>query len=234
VVRCKACSRLVEYRQKIAHQRKREFKDWTYWGRSVPSFGDPRAEFVIIGLAPAAHGANRTGRMFTGDSSGSVVAYYPPSKSYVHQPPLERGFDKEYDLLEDKILARFQKKREDVKSVTWSDNIGGSLYTELGVASLNHPLIGSGSACIDFRDGSYIRICDVFYQDFNQKMTHYDGLHHWNHERRFEMQGGVEWDRHPGETHGIDKSLWIEVYVSNACENQFKKRAYWLERDDMQ
>jgi hypothetical protein len=139
----------------------------------------------------------------------------------------ERGFDKEYDLLEDKILARFQKKREDVKSVTWSDNIGGSLYTELGVASPYHPLIGSGSASIEFRDGTYTRICDVFYQDFNQKRTHYDGLPHWNHERRFEMPSRVEWDKNPGETHGIDKSLWIEVYVSNTCGNQFKRRAYW-------
>ncbi len=70
VVACRLCPRLVRYREHIAHVKKREFADWTYWGRPVPGFGDPRARLLIVGLAPAAHGANRTGRMFTGDSSG--------------------------------------------------------------------------------------------------------------------------------------------------------------------
>ncbi|MGH7535843.1 MAG: uracil-DNA glycosylase [Gemmatimonadales bacterium] len=70
MVRCERCPRLVAYRQLVARTRKREFQDWTYWGRPVPAFGDPAARLLIVGLAPAAHGANRTGRMFTGDSSG--------------------------------------------------------------------------------------------------------------------------------------------------------------------
>lgn len=70
VVRCRACPRLVEWRARVAREKKREFRDCDYWGRPVPGFGDPRARLVIVGLAPAAHGANRTGRMFTGDSSG--------------------------------------------------------------------------------------------------------------------------------------------------------------------
>lgn len=70
VVSCRLCPRLVGHRQRIAREKKREFWDWTYWGRPVPGFGDPDARLVIVGLAPAAHGANRTGRMFTGDSSG--------------------------------------------------------------------------------------------------------------------------------------------------------------------
>jgi uracil-DNA glycosylase family 4 len=72
IVACEACPRLVAYRQEIARTKRRAFRDWEYWGRPVPGFGDPEAELVIIGLAPAAHGANRTGRMFTGDgTSGS-------------------------------------------------------------------------------------------------------------------------------------------------------------------
>ena len=70
IVGCERCPRLVAYRQRIARIKKREFNDWTYWGRPVPAFGDPAARLLIVGLAPAAHGANRTGRMFTGDSSG--------------------------------------------------------------------------------------------------------------------------------------------------------------------
>lgn len=70
IVRCRTCPRLVRHREKTAREKKREFRDLEYWGRPVPGFGDPEAQLVIVGLAPAAHGANRTGRMFTGDSSG--------------------------------------------------------------------------------------------------------------------------------------------------------------------
>ncbi len=70
VVACRACPRLVEHREHVARTRKREFRDWSYWGKPVPGFGDPAARLFVVGLAPAAHGANRTGRMFTGDSSG--------------------------------------------------------------------------------------------------------------------------------------------------------------------
>ena len=71
VVHCTRCPRLIAHCREVARTRKREFRDWTYWGRPVPGFGDPAAALLIVGLAPAAHGANRTGRMFTGDSSGS-------------------------------------------------------------------------------------------------------------------------------------------------------------------
>lgn len=67
---CTACPRLVVYRQAIAQQKRKQYRDWTYWGRPVPGFGDPRARLYVLGLAPAAHGGNRTGRVFTGDRSG--------------------------------------------------------------------------------------------------------------------------------------------------------------------
>jgi uracil-DNA glycosylase family 4 len=70
VIHCRVCPRLVAWREQVAREKKREFREWTYWGKPVPGFGDPNARLVIVGLAPAAHGANRTGRMFTGDSSG--------------------------------------------------------------------------------------------------------------------------------------------------------------------
>jgi uracil-DNA glycosylase family 4 len=70
IVACAACPRLIDHCRRVAEVRRRAYAGDTYWGRPVPSFGDPGARLVIVGLAPGAHGANRTGRMFTGDSSG--------------------------------------------------------------------------------------------------------------------------------------------------------------------
>jgi uracil-DNA glycosylase family 4 len=71
VVACERCPRLVAHRRRIARVKRRAFADQSYWGRPVPGWGDPAARLLVVGLAPAAHGANRTGRMFTGDSSGA-------------------------------------------------------------------------------------------------------------------------------------------------------------------
>jgi uracil-DNA glycosylase family 4 len=73
VVNCRRCPRLVEYREEVARRKRREFLDWEYWGRPIPGFGDPSASLLIVGLAPAAHGGNRTGRVFTGDRSGDFL-----------------------------------------------------------------------------------------------------------------------------------------------------------------
>jgi uracil-DNA glycosylase family 4 len=73
VVVCRACPRLVEWRERVAREKAARFADKTYWGRPVPGFGDPDAHILIVGLAPAAHGGNRTGRIFTGDRSGDFL-----------------------------------------------------------------------------------------------------------------------------------------------------------------
>lgn len=73
VIHCRACPRLVEWREEVAVTKRRAYLDWAYWGRPVPGFGDPAARLLIVGLAPGAHGANRTGRPFTGDSSGDFL-----------------------------------------------------------------------------------------------------------------------------------------------------------------
>ncbi|MBV9340954.1 MAG: uracil-DNA glycosylase [Acidobacteria bacterium] len=75
VVACKLCPRLVVYREQIALEKRRAYRDWEYWGRPVPGFGDPDARVIVLGLAPGAHGSNRTGRPFTGDASGKFM--YP-------------------------------------------------------------------------------------------------------------------------------------------------------------
>lgn len=75
VVACTRCPRLVVYREQIAREKRRAYMDWDYWGKPVPGFGDPNARVVVLGLAPGAHGSNRTGRPFTGDASGNFM--YP-------------------------------------------------------------------------------------------------------------------------------------------------------------
>jgi len=73
VIACRKCARLVKYREEVARVKRRAFREWEYWGKAVPGFGDPQAQLFILGLAPAAHGGNRTGRVFTGDRSGDFL-----------------------------------------------------------------------------------------------------------------------------------------------------------------
>jgi uracil-DNA glycosylase family 4 len=93
VITCTRCPRLVAYREKVAREKRRAYLAWDYWGKPVPGFGDPKARVLALGLAPGAHGSNRTGRPFTGDASGNFMYPILYEAGFANQPTAVRRDD---------------------------------------------------------------------------------------------------------------------------------------------
>lgn len=93
IVNCHKCPRLVAWREEVARVKRKTYRDWEYWGKPVPGFGDNQARVLIVGLAPGAHGSNRTGRMFTGDASGEILYRHLYQQGFANQPRSENQQD---------------------------------------------------------------------------------------------------------------------------------------------
>jgi uracil-DNA glycosylase family 4 len=93
IISCRKCPRLVEFREKISREKRKQFSDFDYWGKPIPGYGDPRARLIVVGLAPAAHGGNRTGRVFTGDSSAKFLVKHLYEAGFASQPTSEKRDD---------------------------------------------------------------------------------------------------------------------------------------------
>src|SRR5262249_39695521 len=93
LISCVRCPRLVSYRQQIAREKRRAYREWDYWGKPVPGFGDASARVIILGLAPGAHGSNRTGRPFTGDASGNFLYPVLHQTGFANQPHARHAND---------------------------------------------------------------------------------------------------------------------------------------------
>lgn len=133
IIECKKCPRLVDYIQKIAKEKVKRFSDETYWGRPLTGFGDFDARVLIVGLAPAAHGGNRTGRMFTGDSSGDWLAKALYENGFATKPSSQRIGDG-FKLVDTYVTASVRCAPPDNKpSRTELDNCIQYLNEEFGI-----------------------------------------------------------------------------------------------------
>lgn len=93
IISCRKCPRLTEWREEVAIVKRKAYADWNYWGKPVPGFGDPEARILVVGLAPGAHGSNRTGRMFTGDASGEFLYQALFKAGFCNQPKSQTNDD---------------------------------------------------------------------------------------------------------------------------------------------
>jgi uracil-DNA glycosylase family 4 len=149
IVACTACPRLVQWREKVAQEKRRAFQEWDYWGRPVPGFGDWQARLVIIGLAPAAHGANRTGRMFTGNGSGDTLTRALHRAGFANQPTSRHRDDglQLWDAFLTAVARCAPPKNKPTRDEM--DNCEGFLVRELALLSSTRVVLALGRIAFD-------------------------------------------------------------------------------------
>jgi uracil-DNA glycosylase family 4 len=145
IVVCRRCPRLVAWRELVARQKVARFRDETYWGRPVPGFGDPEARILVVGLAPAAHGGNRTGRVFTGDASGDFL-FAALHRAGLASSPISRRADDGLTLTDVYIAAAVRCAPPANKPTPQErDNCAPYLARELGLLDRLRVLLSLGA-----------------------------------------------------------------------------------------
>jgi uracil-DNA glycosylase family 4 len=145
IVACRRCPRLVEWRERVAREKVARFRDETYWGRPVPGFGDPEARILLVGLAPAAHGGNRTGRVFTGDASGDFL-FAALHRAGLANQPTSRSADDGLTIADVYIAAAVRCAPPDNKPTPWErDECAPYLARELALLERVTVLVGLGA-----------------------------------------------------------------------------------------
>jgi uracil-DNA glycosylase family 4 len=174
VIACQRCPRLREYGERVAAEKRRAYRDWTYWGKPVAPFGDTKARLLVIGLAPAAHGGNRTGRMFTGDRSGDFLYRALYETGFASQPE-SRSRDDGLSLSGAYITAAVRCAPPDNKpSLDEFRNCRSYLERELDLLKNLRVIVALGRIAFDtylgiLRDKSVIRSRAAFVFGHNQK-----------------------------------------------------------------
>lgn len=149
IINCKKCPRLSSYIDKVAKNKVRRFQTEEYWGRPLPGFGDPKARLLLVGLAPAAHGGNRTGRMFTGDSSGDWVAKVLYNYGFASKPTSEK-LDDGFELIDTYITAAVRCAPPDNKPLkTEFENCSSFLKDEFFILNNVQVIVCLGKIAFD-------------------------------------------------------------------------------------
>ena len=157
VTECRRCPRLVQHREAIARDKRRQYREWMYWGKPVPGFGDPNARLFIVGLAPAAHGGNRTGRIFTGDRSGDWLYEALHHYGFANQPQSVRK-DDGLQLTDCYIAAAVRCAPPDNKPLPSEfDNCRPYLLEELRLLREVRVVVALGKIAFD----QYLKACRV-------------------------------------------------------------------------
>ncbi len=201
ITSCTRCSRLVMYREYIARVKVKRFRDWVYWGKPVAGFGDPDARLLVIGLAPAAHGANRTGRMFTGDASGSwlVKALYEIGLA---NKPTSISADDGLILKDVYITAVLRCAPPDNKPLKEEvSNCIGYLYEELGLLNRVKIILTLGRIAFD----TYARIIGKRLEFRHGKVYRLDGI---------TLVASYHPSRQNTQTRRLTWDSWISIFRS--------------------